>query len=246
MVVCLGCSGNFRNGSGYLNHLRFSQNADCAAIYQQSIAYQYNAGSDVGSDNDLADDFEESMFEGYGDVTDNEWPIERHDVEAELSGQGSEDGKWEEKVDNPALMMDHPEPELYEESDSDEDEDDIGDNDVIWEPPPPQVTGSDVEFLDEPEEDLGLSREARLAAEDAFRKCPVIEKYPDSRAGAPVTHNRMPSRNESYAKSVNNDMHNPWAPFSSQTDWEIAQWAKLRGSGSTAMSDLLKINGVSL
>jgi hypothetical protein len=185
------------------------------------------------------------MFEGHGDVTDNQWPIEKHDAEAELSGQDSEDGKWEEKVDNPALMMDDPEPELYEESDSDEDEDDIGNNYVIWEPPPPQVTGSDVEFLDEPEEDLGLSREARLAAEDAFRKCPVIEKYPDSHAGAPVTHDRVPSRNESYAKSVNNDIHNPLAPFSSQTDWEIAQWAKLCGPGSTAMSDLLKINGVS-
>jgi hypothetical protein len=82
-------------------------------------------------------------------------------------------GQWRwDKVDNP---MDDPEPELYEDSDSDEDEDDIGDNyEVIWEPPPPQVTGSDVEFLDEPEEDLGLSQEARLAAEDAFRN---IEKY---------------------------------------------------------------------
>ncbi|KAG0706653.1 hypothetical protein DFH29DRAFT_980304 [Suillus ampliporus] len=42
-----------------------------------------------------------------------------------------------------------------------------------------------------------------------------------------------------------NDAENPYAPFSSQMDWEIAQWAKLRGLSSTAFSDLLSIDGVS-
>jgi hypothetical protein len=36
-----------------------------------------------------------------------------------------------------------------------------------------------------------------------------------------------------------------WAPFSTRTEWEIARWAKLRGPSSTALSELLKINGVS-
>ncbi|KAH7917158.1 hypothetical protein BV22DRAFT_1026893, partial [Leucogyrophana mollusca] len=35
-----------------------------------------------------------------------------------------------------------------------------------------------------------------------------------------------------------------WAPFSSQTDWDIARWAKLRGPSSTAFSELLAIPGV--
>ncbi|THU78566.1 hypothetical protein K435DRAFT_824095 [Dendrothele bispora CBS 962.96] len=35
-----------------------------------------------------------------------------------------------------------------------------------------------------------------------------------------------------------------WAPFNSRMDWEIAQWAKMRGTGSTAFSDLLAIDGV--
>ncbi|KAJ3752644.1 hypothetical protein EV360DRAFT_54847 [Lentinula raphanica] len=38
---------------------------------------------------------------------------------------------------------------------------------------------------------------------------------------------------------------NRWAPFISRMDWEVARWAKLRGSGSTAFSDLLAIEGVS-
>lgn len=38
---------------------------------------------------------------------------------------------------------------------------------------------------------------------------------------------------------------NFWAPFTSQLDWEVARWAKLRGPGSTALSELLKLDGVS-
>ncbi|KAF9497626.1 hypothetical protein BDN71DRAFT_1541395 [Pleurotus eryngii] len=34
---------------------------------------------------------------------------------------------------------------------------------------------------------------------------------------------------------------NPWAPFTSKVDWEVARWAKLQGSGSTAFSDLLGV-----
>ncbi len=39
---------------------------------------------------------------------------------------------------------------------------------------------------------------------------------------------------------------NPWAPFASQTDWELARWAKLRGSKSTAFTDLLGVESVSI
>ncbi|KAJ3990986.1 hypothetical protein F5050DRAFT_1802251 [Lentinula boryana] len=38
-------------------------------------------------------------------------------------------------------------------------------------------------------------------------------------------------------------MQNIWAPFVSKMDWELAHWAKLRGAGSTAFSDLLAIDG---
>lgn len=44
------------------------------------------------------------------------------------------------------------------------------------------------------------------------------------------------------------DIHNKpiiWDPFNSQTNWEFARWAKLRGPSSTAISDLLEIDGVS-
>ncbi|TFK58772.1 hypothetical protein BDN72DRAFT_727464, partial [Pluteus cervinus] len=40
------------------------------------------------------------------------------------------------------------------------------------------------------------------------------------------------------------DSENPYAPFCSKLEWEIAQWAKTRGPGSTAFTDLLAIEGV--
>lgn len=40
------------------------------------------------------------------------------------------------------------------------------------------------------------------------------------------------------------DLPKEWAPFSTRTEWEIARWAKLRGPSSTALSELLKIDGV--
>ncbi|KAI0323179.1 hypothetical protein GY45DRAFT_1236956, partial [Cubamyces sp. BRFM 1775] len=35
-----------------------------------------------------------------------------------------------------------------------------------------------------------------------------------------------------------------YAPFVSEIDWEFARWAKMRGPGSTAVTELLKIRGL--
>ena len=48
-----------------------------------------------------------------------------------------------------------------------------------------------------------------------------------------------------HALGVEDDAVSEWAPFSTRTEWELAQWAKLRGPSSTALSELLKIDGVS-
>jgi hypothetical protein len=68
------------------------------------------------------------------------------------------------------------------------------------------------------------------------------DKYPNRQAGAPTQ--KTQSGDDIYRTALH-DSSNPWAPFSSQMDWEIAKWAKLRGAGSTAFSDLLAIKGVS-
>ncbi|KAJ7839453.1 hypothetical protein B0H14DRAFT_3086954 [Mycena olivaceomarginata] len=47
-----------------------------------------------------------------------------------------------------------------------------------------------------------------------------------------------------YSDLIPQSADNPWAPFMSQVDWEVAKWAKLRGSTSTAVTDLLAIDGL--
>jgi hypothetical protein len=103
---------------------------------------------------------------------------------------------------------------------------------ALWEPPPP-------------------SREMRTIAEDRFHSDPVIVKFPGIRAGEPISTSRATSAEEQYAAALDGASPlnplitpNPYAPFSSKMDWEVARWAKLRGSGSTAFTDLLKIPGV--
>ena len=69
------------------------------------------------------------------------------------------------------------------------------------------------------------------------------DKYPSSLAGKALSHEE--SRDCVYDVLVGGG-DNPWAPFRSKKDWEIARWAKFRGVGSTAFSEILAIDGVSL
>ncbi|KAG1764356.1 hypothetical protein EDD22DRAFT_979080 [Suillus occidentalis] len=71
---------------------------------------------------------------------------------------------------------------------------------------------------------------------------PIVEKFPRHHAGAPVHHSRTTAF-ESY-KNILQGAENVWAPFESRIDYEVAKWAKLRGSGSTAFSELLAIDGL--
>ncbi|KAI9435762.1 hypothetical protein H4582DRAFT_1763039, partial [Lactarius indigo] len=48
---------------------------------------------------------------------------------------------------------------------------------------------------------------------------------------------------EHYLDSLG-DQTNPYVPFKSRTDWEIAQWAKMRGPSSSAFTDLVGIDRV--
>ncbi|KAF9471791.1 hypothetical protein BDN70DRAFT_819556 [Pholiota conissans] len=65
------------------------------------------------------------------------------------------------------------------------------------------------------------------------------DKYPLSQAGQPLSQQECTDARYNAALGSGE-----WAPFNSRMDWEIARWAKLRGPGSTAFSDLLSIEGV--
>ncbi|KAG1786964.1 hypothetical protein EV424DRAFT_1356652 [Suillus variegatus] len=70
----------------------------------------------------------------------------------------------------------------------------------------------------------------------------VVVPYPDTRAGKSITGRPTHCANATYGLDAGSTV-NIYAPFSSQMDWDIAKWAKLRGSSSTAFTDLLEIDG---
>lgn len=67
------------------------------------------------------------------------------------------------------------------------------------------------------------------------------DKYPNAQAGQPLSQ-----REDTDARYTAAIGSGDWAPFCSKIDWEIVRWAKLHGPGSTAFSELLAIDGVSL
>jgi hypothetical protein len=91
-----------------------------------------------------------------------------------------------------------------------------------------------------------LSGSRREAIQNTLRQQVVVDRFPLASAGAPLT-NHLPTdtSDHQYDTHFRSNPNNPYAPFASKLDWEIARWAKLRGPGSTAMSELLKIEGVS-
>ena len=125
----------------------------------------------------------------------------------------------------------------------------MADNDVDPDEVPPLMDVSDEEGADV--DDEGHAQHARRAdrfiIRDGYGVKPAVrlrynDKYPSARAGQPLMHQE--SRDYTYGASLGGG-DNPWAPFNSKKDWEIARWAKLRGAGSTAFLELLAINGVS-
>ncbi|KAJ6611148.1 hypothetical protein B0H10DRAFT_1953313 [Mycena sp. CBHHK59/15] len=83
--------------------------------------------------------------------------------------------------------------------------------------------------------------EERAAGEQQVHQQPFVIEFTDGDAGAPLR--RGEAGYDHYMADLG-DPVNTWAPFTSKLEWELAQWAKLRGPGSTAFTDLLKISGV--
>ncbi|KAI0334245.1 hypothetical protein GY45DRAFT_1243251 [Cubamyces sp. BRFM 1775] len=74
--------------------------------------------------------------------------------------------------------------------------------------------------------------------------------YPGCGAGAAIcdplatAQVASPTYRQYQSEVSDPEAQNLYAPFASETDWELARWAKLRGAGSTAFTDLLAINGL--
>ena len=126
-----------------------------------------------------------------------------------------------------------------EESDIDEDGQEAGMKSKRPDYSPQAIPHNEIDSpeLDTPQNQLG---------EAALSRKPHVIKFPSSKAGQ-VYRQPFLGANETYGSNLHAGGTNSiYAPFSSKLEWEIAQWAKNRGLSSTAFTDLLKIEGVSL
>ncbi|KAN0140927.1 hypothetical protein V8E53_001371, partial [Lactarius tabidus] len=75
-------------------------------------------------------------------------------------------------------------------------------------------------------------------------KSPTIIKYPGGNTG--MAHSKTnETENQNYEVKVGSGSpENPYAPFASSLDWQIAKWAKLCGPSLTAFTELMAIDGV--
>ncbi len=126
---------------------------------------------------------------------------------------------------------------------------------TIWEPQPPSHLSAHPPSpqssspLDGPAIPTAAEREA--AGREARHKTFVVP-FKAATAGAPIPAEDVNGADgtarlsyKSYGEQVGVSAEdNPYHPFGTRLEWEVARWAKLRGSGSTAFSDLLAIEGV--
>lgn len=72
------------------------------------------------------------------------------------------------------------------------------------------------------------------------------DKFPGTKAGTLLPSNLDASSSfDHYNRHLGHE-DNIYHPFKSRLDWQVARWAKMRGLGSNAVSELLKIENVSI
>ncbi|THH20297.1 hypothetical protein EUX98_g8611 [Antrodiella citrinella] len=137
------------------------------------------------------------------------------------------------------------EPSDDEDDEDDEDEDPIEYEDPQpWEAPAPALPQPQAPVTPEDVAEQGPQippPPGRTNIEEALRQDIHVKVHPSPLAGKPVQQNATTFATY-HGVSPTDD--NPYAPFPNQREWLIARWAKLRGPGSTALDELLKIDGV--
>ena len=74
---------------------------------------------------------------------------------------------------------------------------------------------------------------------------PFVVKFPGRAGSHTVVNNADLDADTDQDHASVDGRDNIFAPFLSEREWEIARWAKLRGPGSTAFTELMSIGGVS-
>jgi len=246
--TCPGCDKTF-SVRGYESHLTQSQDPLCRAVYEElRMAHTLYErlkkfhSADHGSDSDA----EAHTFQGDAFGSPEDYATDTFGQDADMPAE------------DPPTNVEDDEPPLSD--DFDEEDENMAELEHTWEPPHDgapaeeieEVEGNDINTQEELHEDsdIGSRRAAeRVLIGEGHGVKPVVvlrymDKYPSSAAGGILARGETGDKSYRAAVSGQEKSPSPWAPFRSRKDWEVALWAKLRGPGSTAFSDLLAIPGV--
>jgi hypothetical protein len=246
-IVCPGCHKSYTT-TAWSHHLFKSRRPECRAIYEQQQSYLPGANpSDEEMLSDSGDrDGSPKQFQGdfFGnDYDSDDFPGWDADGDSIASSADADEIRWND--DRSDFDNDSSESESDSESDSSSDGSDV---DIEPPPVPAHATTSgptqtpDPDPMDD-ERGRPLTAEERRQAEEDVWVRPVVQEFP-GRAGE-VIDESVRSGYEGYKSQIGADAAtNPYAPFESKLDWEFAKWAKLRGPGSTAVTELMGIDDV--
>ncbi|KAI0070284.1 hypothetical protein K474DRAFT_1743338 [Panus rudis PR-1116 ss-1] len=228
---CHGCDRVFDSEGALSLHAERTRNPACRAESLEVGAIHFVDSEDEDADTNMGDPpsssdslspphfqgdlfgahYDESDFEPFGDPVNN---IHSATSEGEM-----------DMDDNDRIDMDYID---HHSESSSEDEDELAAN------PGAELPGRPQSPLPPP------ARDARIRIETALRDKLYSTPYPSAKAGAPLEKSQLKAGYHLYANALQSQ-HNPYAPFKSELDWHVARWAKLRGPGSTAVTELLSI-----
>ncbi|KZT20199.1 hypothetical protein NEOLEDRAFT_1151496 [Neolentinus lepideus HHB14362 ss-1] len=228
MVTCEGCSHTFTL-PGYTQHLRKTSNPPCRAIYEAQQLYKPALATEP-SENRTTVPPPPSVAPPHfkGDLFGSHYTPEDF---TNLTGNTDD---------------------LHEDGNAGPDDDSLSDDDDgdqhtdthHWEPPPVAVTDSTDDDMVLEEDTAHLSGE-RVQASETMRKPAATVAFLSSVAGKPIcVADASLLEYAQYAFQLRSGSADPWAPFVSKLDWDVAWWAKLHGPGSTALTELLQIEGI--
>jgi hypothetical protein len=245
-IHCPGCHKTFSQTAWSL-HLSQTSNPPCRAIYNKQKSYipglsdenkldeyEYELDIEMVSQSP-ASESSQNVFEG--DFFSNEY------TDDDFVG-------WEDTDDDD---IDHDQSSSDESSSDDSEsslESDIDHTSESMSSPHLPIDALPIDGpsdqIDDMDDERGrvLTSEEATKVRDSLNVHPVVKQYPSDQAGMPVNGQGSSSIYNSHLGLVHATDGGIYAPFQSKLDWEIARWAKLRGPGSTASSELFSIEGV--
>ncbi|KAH8080741.1 hypothetical protein BXZ70DRAFT_910952, partial [Cristinia sonorae] len=233
MGKCRACGRTF-SSSGFRNHGLQSGNKACRDAYRRRKEYMpglYDSDSDPDA-MDVDEDERMDVDNGTGSEDGNNG-VDEGDEEDNEEDDGIETTMT---VLTRGRRREGRRGRREDEEDEDEDEDEEAGQ---WQPRPPSVPPlAQAPNPAAPAQEAEMPPPGRQRVEDALRQPVHIKHFPLDSAGKPV------DQRATVFDSYGTDASNPYAPFASKMEWEIARWSKLLGPGSNCLDRLLSIDGL--